>query len=346
MSASDPAWLQGLTPSPCSALAWENHDQRQFCVHPFYPNGNRDDLQRYAMRGRALSNGESYPVPPSTYRLDLVQCNPDPDGTDWYQWNAQARGRAPYIVPIEMHKIRAEEYGRDPDGTRSWISKYPLSSHLNSWKIGGDMVLVSHSGPRKFTLMSHCGQVTCSFTPWETTGFQSRRQPWARDGLKDQLHLSRLIYALFSSKVASGAPPRGFGTANGVQRRNMPVQRQQAQEGDTFVGGAATYVHGEQAAGEVVNEVRKAIKETIAFNLMPAKALASVLQETLSPELRILKSFQRRQCSGAWETRQCSTRWTTPHAHSSRGGRRSFPGDTYTQTRRASQHTGTAHRHL
>jgi hypothetical protein len=54
----------------------------------------------------------------------------------------------------------------------------------------------------------------------------------------------------------------------------MPVQRQQAQEGDTFVGGAATYVHGEQAAGEVVNEVRKAIKETIAFNLMLAKALA------------------------------------------------------------------------
>ena len=150
MSASDPAWLQGLTPSPCSALAWENHDQRQFCVLPFYPNGNRDDLQRYAMRGRALSNGESYPVPPSTYRLDLVQCNPDPDGTDWYQWNAQARGRAPYIVPIEMHKIRAEEYGRDPDGTRSWISKYPLSSHLNSWKIGGDMILVSHSGPTEF----------------------------------------------------------------------------------------------------------------------------------------------------------------------------------------------------
>ena len=83
----------------------------------------------------------------------------------------------------------------------------------------------------------------------------------------------------------------------------MPVHRQQAQEGETFVGGAATYVHGEQAASEVANEIREAIKEMIAFNLMPATALALRFSGNAFPELRILKFWPRKQCSGAWETR-------------------------------------------
>ena len=51
------------------------------------------------------------------YRLELVRCTPEPDGTDWYQWNAEAHGKAPYSVLIEMQKVRAVEYGQDHDGT-------------------------------------------------------------------------------------------------------------------------------------------------------------------------------------------------------------------------------------
>ena len=118
MSTSDPAWLQGLTSSPCSALVWQNLDQRQFCVLPFYEDGDRSVAQpHYAMWGRTLSGGVFCPVPPSMYRLELVRCTPEPDGTDWYQWNAEAHGKAPYSVPIEMQKVRAVEYGQDLDGT-------------------------------------------------------------------------------------------------------------------------------------------------------------------------------------------------------------------------------------
>ena len=115
MSTSDPAWLQGLTSSPCSAQIWQDYDQRQFCVLPFYADGDRSEPPRYAMWGRALSNNRFYPVPPSMYRLDLVQCNPDSEGVDWYQWNAQVHGKAPYCVPVEMQKVRAVECGRDED---------------------------------------------------------------------------------------------------------------------------------------------------------------------------------------------------------------------------------------
>ena len=46
-----------------------------------------------------------------------MRCTPDPDGTDWYQWNAQVHGKAPYSVPIEMQRVRAVECGRESDGT-------------------------------------------------------------------------------------------------------------------------------------------------------------------------------------------------------------------------------------
>jgi hypothetical protein len=37
-----------------------------------------------------------------------------------------------------------------------------------------------------------------------------------------------------------------------------------------MVGAAAHYVHGAQAAGEVAEELREAIKEMVAFNVLPA----------------------------------------------------------------------------
>ena len=116
MNTREPAWLQGLTSSPCSALAWQSYDQRQFCVLPFYPDGDRDRPGLFAMWGRALSDGSFYPIPPSMYRLDLFRCNPDPDGTQWYQWNAQVHGKLPYSIPVEMQRVRAVEVGRDQHG--------------------------------------------------------------------------------------------------------------------------------------------------------------------------------------------------------------------------------------
>ena len=41
-----------------------------------------------------------------------------------------------------------------------------------------------------------------------------------------------------------------------------------------MVGAAARYVHGDQAAGEVAEDIRQGIKEMIAFNVLPATAKA------------------------------------------------------------------------
>ena len=50
------------------------------------------------------------------YRLDLFRCNLDPDGTQWYQWNAEAHGKLPYSIPVEMQRVRAVDVGRDQHG--------------------------------------------------------------------------------------------------------------------------------------------------------------------------------------------------------------------------------------
>ena len=49
----------------------------------------------------------------------------------------------------------------------------------------------------------------------------------------------------------------------------MPRARQ-AEDGEVVVGSAARYEHGAQAAGEVAEELREAIKEMVAFNVLPA----------------------------------------------------------------------------
>ena len=182
--------------------------------------------------------------------------------------------RHPTVYPLKCKRSAPWNAAATHTMIQPLTSKCPQLSHLNSWKIGGDMILNSVSHPRISTLMSRCGHAICSYPPWEMTGSQNCRRPWAITGLFIPLRLSSLTSALFSSRLASGAPLRDSGIANGVQQRKMPVHRQQAQEGETFVGGAATYVHGEQAASEVANEIREAIKEMIAFNLMPATALA------------------------------------------------------------------------
>jgi integrase len=54
----------------------------------------------------------------------------------------------------------------------------------------------------------------------------------------------------------------------------MVRHKHQAKEGDVMVGAAARYVHGDQAAGEVAEDIRQGIKEMIAFNVLPATAKA------------------------------------------------------------------------
>ena len=58
MSDNDPAWLLGQTFSPCEALVWHEVHNRQFCVLPFFENGDRSGRQHYCMYGRARSDGE------------------------------------------------------------------------------------------------------------------------------------------------------------------------------------------------------------------------------------------------------------------------------------------------
>ncbi len=48
------------------------------------------------------------------------------------------------------------------------------------------------------------------------------------------------------------------------------ARRRQAEDGEVMVGAAAHYVHGAQAAGEVAEDLREAIKEMVAFNVLPA----------------------------------------------------------------------------
>ena len=48
------------------------------------------------------------------------------------------------------------------------------------------------------------------------------------------------------------------------------ARRRQAEDGEVMVGAAAHYVHGAQAAGEVAEDVRGAVKEMVAFEVLPA----------------------------------------------------------------------------
>ena len=102
--------------SPCEALRWSSYDHRQFCVLPAYECGDVTDYPIYAMWGRALSDGAFYPIPPSMYRLELVERTPWDGEKAWYQWVAHTHGHLPFCIPIEMQKVRALEYGRNVRG--------------------------------------------------------------------------------------------------------------------------------------------------------------------------------------------------------------------------------------
>ena len=65
------------------------------------------------MWGRALSDGQFYPIPPSMYRLDLTECEPADDISKWYQWTAETHGDQRYSVPVAMQQVRAVQTGRD-----------------------------------------------------------------------------------------------------------------------------------------------------------------------------------------------------------------------------------------
>ena len=117
MDSAEPSWLLGLTSSPCAAYRWHDYSRRQFCVLPFYPDGDRGQTEQYAMWGRALSDGQFYPIPPSMYRLDLTECEPADDISKWYQWTAETHGdqhgNQRYSVPVAMQQVRAVQTGRD-----------------------------------------------------------------------------------------------------------------------------------------------------------------------------------------------------------------------------------------
>ena len=120
MSSGDPAWLQGIVTSPCEALRWSSYDYRQFCVLPAYERGDIMEYPIYAMWGRALSDGVFYPIPPSMYRLELVERTPWDGERAWYQWVAHTHGHLPFCIPIEMQKVRALATGTTQHGDPSF----------------------------------------------------------------------------------------------------------------------------------------------------------------------------------------------------------------------------------
>jgi len=101
--SSDPTWLRGRTTSQNAILRWHSEPERQFCVLPFY-EGNvvEPGRERYALWGRALSDGRFYPIPPSMYGLELGQ-SPAEHGR--YIWAAHINGTVPRAIPMELETV-------------------------------------------------------------------------------------------------------------------------------------------------------------------------------------------------------------------------------------------------
>ena len=101
----DPAWLRGRTTSQSAVLRWHSEPERQFCVLPFY-EGNviEPGHERYALWGRALSDGQFYPIPPSMYGLELGQSLTEPGR---YIWAAHINGAASRGIPMELETVSA-----------------------------------------------------------------------------------------------------------------------------------------------------------------------------------------------------------------------------------------------
>lgn len=108
MNSRDPAWLNGVRESPSQAYAWHSVDHRQFCVLPSFENGNRGGPAVFAMWGRALSDGQIYPLPPSTYLLSLEPLGSADGGRQRYRWRAETFGRLGHNIPIEMQEVEAD----------------------------------------------------------------------------------------------------------------------------------------------------------------------------------------------------------------------------------------------
>ena len=158
--------------------------------------------------------------------------------------------------------------GEITSATRSWHSKRARLSRLSLSKRGLHQRQISQLIS---ILMRHCGKALQSRL---STGLQRHLRRCVGPGLTNRLLQWKLIFAPVFSRSASGLRRRDFGIGLDARLSEMPSRRQQAKEGDTQIGSEATYVHGEQAAGEVAKDVQDAIKEMVTFNLMPATTLA------------------------------------------------------------------------
>ena len=68
--------------------------------------------------------------------------------------------------------------------------------------------------------------------------------------------------SIFSRFTSAESPP----STGDVEEM---ARRRQVEDGEVMVGAAAHYVHGAQAAGEVVEDLRVVIKEVAALNVLP-----------------------------------------------------------------------------
>jgi hypothetical protein len=64
------------------------------------------------------------------------------------------------------------------------------------------------------------------------------------------------------------------------------ARRRQAADDEVMIGAAGHYEHGSQAAGEVAEDLREAIKEMVAFNVLPATLWALRWSEAGFPTIQ------------------------------------------------------------
>ena len=191
-------------------------------------------------------------LPPCTglTSLNASLLTTHPNGT-----NGRLKRTVISVIASQSQCSRSEQCrrGEITSATRSWHSKRTWSSRLSLLKRGLHRrqisLLIS-------ILMCHCGKALS----WQSTGLQRHHRRCAGLGLTNRLLQSRLIFAPVFSRSVYGVQHRDSGTEQGARLSNMPSRRQQAKEGDTQIGSEATYVHGEQAAGEVAKDVQDAIK--------------------------------------------------------------------------------------
>ena len=249
---------------------WHDVDERQFYAQPFYENDDRTGKPHYAMYGRALSDGRFYPNPPTMYHLTLTECGAEADG------ESSTDGRRGHTDTCHSPSLsRCSESGRWRQGkmrgaTSSVISKSRGQSHPN---------FISPEDPEQ----QHGREPTVFYPDTRLRSrepfglhvdqFQFREYPCERRPIMQRIksRLFKLNFAPFSSRSASGAHRQRSGI--GPQHHSETASRgrgRQAGAGEVAAGGAATHTHGDEAAEEVVADVRDAIRNMIKYHLLPA----------------------------------------------------------------------------